>query len=50
MGVEDAGQGYDYRQHVSQAGQDTVLKVGDFSVTLVGVGLDNLSTSGFVFA
>jgi triacylglycerol lipase len=50
MGVEGAGQGYDYRQHASQAGQDTVLKVGDFSVTLVGVGLDNLSTSGFVFA
>ena len=50
MGVEGAGQGYDYRQHASQAGQDTLLKVGDFSVTLVGVGLDNLSASGFVFA
>ncbi|KPU53948.1 lipase [Pseudomonas fluorescens] len=50
MGVEGAGQGHDYRQHASQAGQDTVLKVGDFSVTLVGVVLDNLSTSGFVFA
>jgi hypothetical protein len=49
-GVEGTGQGYDYRQHASQAGQDTVLKIGDFSVTLVGVGLDNLSASGFVFA
>lgn len=50
MGVEGAGQGYDYRQHAFQSGDDTLLKIGDFSVTLVGVGLDNLSTSGFVFA
>nr|AAP76488.1 LipA [uncultured bacterium] len=50
MGVEGAGQGYDYREHAVQAGQDTVLKIGDYSVTLVGVGLDNLSGSGFVFA
>ncbi len=50
MGVEGAGQGHDYRQHASQAGQDRVLKVGDFSVTLIGVGLDDLSSSGFVFA
>jgi len=50
MGVEGAGQGYDYRQHAFQSGEDTLLKIGDFSVTLVGVGLENLSTSGFVFA
>lgn len=50
VGVQGAGQGYDYTQHVSQAGHDTVLKVGDFAVTLVGVGLDNLSASGITFA
>ncbi|WP_223512431.1 polyurethanase [Pseudomonas sp. GL-B-19] len=50
VGVQGAGQGYDYTQHVSQAGHDTVLKVGDFAVTLVGVGLDSLSASGITFA
>jgi triacylglycerol lipase len=50
IGVQGAGQGYDYTQHASQAGNDTVLKIGDYAVTLVGVGLDNLSASGFVFA
>ncbi|MHC8372033.1 polyurethane esterase [Pseudomonas sp. MDT1-85] len=50
MGVQGAGQGYDYTQHASQAGNDTVLKIGDYAVTLVGVGLDNLSVSGITFA
>lgn len=50
MGVQGAGQGYDYKQHASQSGHDTVLKIGDFAVTLVGVGLDNLSASSFTFA
>ncbi|UZE15082.1 polyurethanase [Pseudomonas sp. B21-053] len=50
MGVQGAGQGYDYKQHATQSGHDTLLKVGDFAVTLVGVGLDNLSTSSFTFA
>jgi triacylglycerol lipase len=50
MGVQGAGQGYDYKQHASQSGHDTVLKIGDFAVTLVGVGLDNLSASGITFA
>ncbi|MGW8466623.1 polyurethane esterase [Pseudomonas sp. CLCA07] len=50
MGVQGAGQGYDYKQHASQSGHDTVLKVGDFAVTLVGVGLDSLSASGITFA
>ncbi|WP_339527148.1 polyurethane esterase [Pseudomonas sp. EL_65y_Pfl2_R96] len=50
MGVQGAGQGYDYTQHASQAGNDTVLKIGDYAVTLVGVGLDNLSASGITFA
>jgi hypothetical protein len=50
MGIQGAGQGYDYKQHASQSGHDTVLKVGDFAVTLVGVGLDSLSASGITFA
>ncbi|KPN90652.1 polyurethanase [Pseudomonas nunensis] len=50
MGVQGAGQGYDYKQNATQSGHDTVLKIGDFAVTLVGVGLDNLSTSSFTFA
>lgn len=50
MGVQGAGQGYDYKQHSTQSGHDTVLKVGDFAVTLVGVGLDNLSASSITFA
>nr|WP_314639054.1 polyurethanase [uncultured Pseudomonas sp.] len=50
LGVQGAGQGYDYKQHASQSGHDTVLKVGDFAVTLVGVGLDSLSASGITFA
>ncbi len=36
MGVEGAGQGYDYKQHVAQSGADTVLKIGEYAVTLVG--------------
>ncbi len=50
MGIQGAGQGYDYKQHASQSGHDTVLKVGDFAITLVGVGLDSLSASGITFA
>lgn len=50
IGVQGAGQGYDYTQHASQAGNDTMLKIGDYAVTLVGVGLDNLSASGITFA
>ncbi|MFJ7795632.1 polyurethanase [Pseudomonas sp. NPDC096950] len=50
MGVQGAGQGYDYKQHATQSGHDTLLKIGDFAVTLVGVGLDNLSASTITFA
>ncbi|RON54183.1 polyurethane esterase [Pseudomonas frederiksbergensis] len=50
MGVQGAGQGYDYKQHATQSGHDALLKVGDFTVTLVGVGLDSLSASGVTFA
>ncbi|AZD79907.1 polyurethanase [Pseudomonas chlororaphis] len=50
MGVAGAGQGYDYTQHLSQNGQDTLLSVGDYAVTLVGVAPDSLSAGGIVFA
>lgn len=50
LGVQGAGTGYDYSQHLSQVGNDTLLKVGDSSVTLVGVGLTQVGGEGFVFA
>lgn len=50
LGVQGAGAGYDYSQHMSQVGSDTLLKVGDSSVTLVGVGLAQLGGEGIVFA
>ncbi|OLF53709.1 polyurethanase [Pseudomonas chlororaphis] len=50
MGVAGAGQGYDYSQHLTQSGQDTLLSVGDYAVKLVGVGADSLSGAGIVFA
>ncbi|MNR14539.1 hypothetical protein D3C85_1310210 [compost metagenome] len=50
MGIHGAGQGYDYTLHARQSGHDTVIEVGDFAVTLVGVGLDSLSGSGIVIA
>lgn len=50
LGVEGAGQGYDYSQHLTQSGQDTVLSVGDYCVTLVGVAPDSLVGAGLVFA
>ncbi|MCB2255109.1 polyurethanase [Pseudomonas chlororaphis] len=50
MGVAGAGQGYDYTQHLTQSGQDTLLSVGDYAVTLVGVAPDSLSAAGIVFA
>ncbi|MBT2342019.1 MULTISPECIES: polyurethane esterase [Pseudomonas] len=34
IGVQGAGEGYDYSQHLSQVGSDTLLQVGDSSVTL----------------
>jgi len=50
MGVPGVDAHYDYSQHLSQNGNDTLLSVGEFSVTLVGVGMDSLSGSGLVFA
>ncbi|WP_414158280.1 polyurethanase [Pseudomonas sp. BNK-45] len=50
MGVPGIDSQYDYRQHLSQSGNDTLLKVGEHSVTLVGVGIEGLNGSGIVFA
>ncbi|KTC42215.1 polyurethanase [Pseudomonas sp. L5B5] len=50
MGVPGVDAQYDYSQHLSQSGNDTLLKVGDYSVTLVGVGMEGLDGSGIIFA
>ncbi|MDO7897546.1 polyurethane esterase [Pseudomonas citrulli] len=50
IGVQGAGEGFDYRQHLSQVGSDTLLQVGDNSVTLVGVGMGQVGGEGIVFA
>ncbi|SIS00975.1 polyurethane esterase [Pseudomonas sp. A214] len=49
LGVQGAGEGFDYRQHLSQVGSDTLLEVGDSSVTLVGVNPSQVGGE-FVFA
>ncbi|MFW0885253.1 UNVERIFIED_CONTAM: polyurethanase [Pseudomonas sp. JL1] len=49
LGVQGAGEGFDYRQHLSQVGSDTLLEVGDSSVTLVGVNPGQVGGE-FVFA
>ncbi|WP_047226446.1 MAG: polyurethanase [Pseudomonas rhizophila] len=49
LGVQGAGEGFDYRQHLSQVGSDTRLEVGDSSVTLVGVNPGQVGGE-FVFA
>ena len=50
LGVDGVGQSYDYREHATAVGSDTLLTFGDDSVTLVGVGLDHLSGAGIVIA
>lgn len=50
LGVDGVGQSYDYREHATAVGSDTLLTFGDDSVTLVGVGLDHLSSAGIVIA
>jgi Ca2+-binding RTX toxin-like protein len=50
QGVDGVGQRYDYREHATAVGNDTLLTFGDDSVTLVGVGLDHLSSAGIVIA
>ncbi|QQZ39608.1 polyurethanase [Pseudomonas sp. SK3(2021)] len=50
MGVPGVGQGYDYTQHLLQNGENTLLRVGDHAVMLVGVAPASLSAGGIVFA
>ncbi|WP_430443908.1 MAG: polyurethane esterase [Pseudomonas piscis] len=50
MGVPGVDGHFDYSQHLSQSGGDTLLKVGDYSVTLLGVGMEGVNGSSFVFA
>ncbi|WP_409317463.1 polyurethanase [Pseudomonas sp. KCJK9016] len=50
LGVQGVLPGDDFRAHASAVGQDTVLKFGADSVTLVGVSLSSLSADGIVIA
>ena len=50
LGVQGVTPDNDYRAHATAVGHDTVLTFGGDSVTLVGVGLDSLSSSGVVIA
>lgn len=50
MGVEGGTTAPDYRAHLSQVGNDAVLKFGVDSVTLVGVAADSLSSGQIVIA
>jgi Ca2+-binding RTX toxin-like protein len=50
LGVQGVVPNADYRAHATAVGQDTVLTFGGDSVTLVGVGLDSLSSAGIVIA
>jgi len=50
LGVQGVLPGDDFRAHATAVGQDTVLKFGADSVTLVGVALNSLSGDGIVIA
>ena len=50
LGVQGVLPGDDFRAHATAVGQDTVLKFGADSVTLVGVALNSLSADGIVIA
>ncbi|WP_223525902.1 polyurethanase [Pseudomonas sp. BF-B-26] len=50
VGVQGVTPNDDYRAHATAVGHDTVLTFGGDSVTLVGVGLDSLSSGGIVIA
>lgn len=50
IGVQGVVDNVDYRHFASEVGNNTVLKFGDSSVTLVGVGLDSLSSSAAFIA
>ncbi len=46
IGAEGVGEHYSLQDHAQTLGNDTVLSFGNSSVTLVGVGLGNLSADG----
>ncbi|WP_323160395.1 polyurethane esterase [Pseudomonas fluorescens] len=50
LGVQGVLPGDDFRAHATAVGQDTLLKFGGDSVTLVGVSLSSLSADGIVIA
>lgn len=50
LGVQGVLPNDDFRAHATSVGQDTVLKFGGDSVTLVGVSLSSLSSDGVVIA
>nr|AFP20145.1 lipase [Pseudomonas sp. CR-611] len=50
LGVQGVLPNDDFRAHATAVGQDTVLKFGADSVTLVGVALNSLSADGIVIA
>ncbi|MBB2886018.1 MULTISPECIES: polyurethanase [Pseudomonas] len=50
LGVQGVAPNDDFRAHATAVGQDTLLTFGSDSVTLVGVGLDSLSSSAIVIA
>lgn len=50
LGVLGVSPSDDFRAHATSVGQDTLLKFGGDSVTLVGVSLSSLSSDGIVIA
>ncbi|MFJ4193821.1 polyurethanase [Pseudomonas sp. NPDC089534] len=50
LGVQGVLPNEDFRAHATAVGQDTVLKFGGDTVTLVGVSLNSLSADGIVIA
>lgn len=50
IGVHGVVGSVNYHDFATEVGGDTVLKFGDSSVTLLGVGLDSLSSSNVVIA
>ncbi|MNG32236.1 hypothetical protein D3C84_1181950 [compost metagenome] len=50
MGVDGGTAQADFRQHLNQVGNDTVLHFGTDSVTLVGVSADSLGAAQVVIA
>lgn len=50
VGVHGVADNFDYRHFAAEVNNNTVLNFGDSSVTLVGVGLDSLSSSGVAIA